>query len=365
MDSSIQTLFNRRYGFWFFQFAGWGLFIIYDFLTNILPGERLSLLYIFYWLINITYAFVITLLMRLVYKSIYDRFKIGGQAVIRIITSLIVIIIITSVVSAVLWVVFQHFLAMQKVFDYSSFFNDTMEFSVRRFYSSAAWLLWPFFTWSILYFLIKSRHDYLNEKERAEKAMVLTTEAQLKSLRYQINPHFLFNTLISIQGLMYHNTKLADKMLTELSEFLRYTLRYNQLVFVPLEDEIEIIEKYLTIQKIRFGEKLKYSFSIASDTKKIQILCFLLQPLVENAIFHGMKESRNGVQIWITMKSEHNNLKLEIINTGKYDPDKYRVGTGLDNVRQRLENAYPDHHGFEIIQVEDRVHVTIKIKLEK
>jgi len=164
---------------------------------------------------------------------------------------------------------------------------------------------------------------------------------------------------------MYHNTKLADKMLTELSEFLRYTLRYNQLVFIPLEDEEEIIDKYLTIQKVRFGEKLKYGFYVANETRKVQILCFLLQPLIENAVIHGMKASKNGCQIRLSTELSDSILKLEIVNTGKYSPDRYRVGTGLSNVKQRLENAYSDQHEFEIFQVENEVHVTIKINTMK
>jgi two-component system LytT family sensor kinase len=104
---------------------------------------------------------------------------------------------------------------------------------------------------------------------------------------------------------------------------------------------------------------------VANDTKKTQILCFLLQPLVENAIKHGMKNSKNGVQIRIRTELTDSILKMEIINTGKYNPDKYRVGTGLNNVNQRLNNAYPGQYELEIIQVDDEVQVTIKIKIDK
>jgi len=152
-------------------------------------------------------------------------------------------------------------------------------------------------------------------------------------------------------------------MLTELSEFLRYTLRYNQLVFVPLEDEFEIIEKYLNIQKIRFGDKLRFSFSIHPETEKQEILCFLIQPLAENAVKHGINSSPDGVNIRLSSEISENWLKLEIVNTGKFEPDKYRVGTGLNNVRERLQKAYPESHEFEIIQVEDKVRVIIKIRL--
>lgn len=211
--------------------------------------------------------------------------------------------------------------------------------------------------------LLENNYKFIIREEETKK---LKAEAELKLLRFQINPHFLFNTLISIQGLMYHNTRLADRVLTELSEFLRYSLRYNQLLYVPLEEEIEIIEKFLTIQKIRFGDKVRFHFSIAPETKKIEVLCFFLQPLVENAIKHGMKTSDDGVKINIKSEKKESWLKLKIINTGKYEPDINRVmGTGLTNVRERLESAYPDKHEFKIFQKEDEVHVIINLKIER
>ena len=212
---------------------------------------------------------------------------------------------------------------------------------------------------ALMFKLLEENYKYNFREEENKK---LRAEAELKLLRFQINPHFLFNTLISIQGLMYHNTKLADKMLTELSEFLRYTLRYNQLVFVPLKQEIEIIEKYLGIEKIRFGKKLSYNFSIEPKTRDMEVLCFLLQPLVENAIKHGMKSNPGGVEV--VVKSELNSdwLNIEIINTGRVNFETLKVGTGIKNVKERLGNAYPDTHKFNIIQKDNWVHARIKIK---
>ena len=199
---------------------------------------------------------------------------------------------------------------------------------------------------------------------REEETMKLKAEAELRLLRFQINPHFLFNSLISIQGLMYHNTKLADKMLTELSEFLRYTLRYNKQIYVPLKNEIDIIEKYFDIEKIRFGDKLSFTFRIDPEALEIEILCFILQPLVENAIKHGMKSNLEGVKVITRAEIVSGWLTITIMNTGKLDRDNIKMGTGIRNVMERLENAYPASHKFEIIQADDQVHAIIKIKLK-
>lgn len=353
--NSLKEIVSRKYGFWFYQLTGWGIFIVYDFFINVLPDEKFNLKLVFFWIIIILFAFSLTLLIRPIYRKIYNEDQ-------RIISQIFAVAFI-SIICGVLWQIFQNLVALLSFFQLPSMFDDTLKVSPYHIIIRFFFLSWPIFVWSILYFLIKSRYEYQAEKEKSVQSQLLATEAQLKALRYQINPHFLFNTLISLQGLMYHNTKLADKMLTELSEFLRYTLRYNEMVFVPLEDEFEIIEKYLTIQKIRFGDKLRYSFSINPETRKQEVLCFLLQPLAENAVKYGITSSPGGVDIRLSSDIKGDWLILEIVNTGNFEPEENRFGAGLSNVRERLVNAYPDKHEFKIIQVEDKVYAIIKIRL--
>ena len=161
---------------------------------------------------------------------------------------------------------------------------------------------------------------------------------------------------------MYHNTKLADKMLTELSEFLRYSLRFDPFVFVSLKNEIEIIEKYLLIEKIRFGDNLDYRFEISPGTYELKVLCFMLQPLVENAIKHGMRSSTHALTIIISSQITEGWLNLEIKNTGKLDKEQISEGTGLSNIKERLINAYPNNHSFDISENNGWIKVIIKIR---
>lgn len=221
---------------------------------------------------------------------------------------------------------------------------------------------WVPFTWSILYFGIKYWNDWQEELERSRASLLLASKAQLQMLRYQINPHFLFNSLNSIQGLMYQDLKKADLMLTELSEFLRYTLKFNTEIYVSLEDEFEIIEKYLFVEKIRFDDRLDYSIQLPSGLRKENILCFLTQPLVENAIKHGMKSSPySKIEIVIEASVDGPNLIITVTNTGKWKENEGDDTTGIKNVKERLDNAYPGNYSLNFSNDSGIVKVEIKV----
>ena len=219
----------------------------------------------------------------------------------------------------------------------------------------------PLFVWSFIYYGYKLISDLGIEKNKYQETLLLAKEAQLQMLRYQINPHFLFNSLNSIQALMYKDTPLADDMLAEFSEFLRYTLKNKDEIYVPLEDEIEMISKYLYIEKIRFQDKLNYKIEMSDDTRKIKILSFLLQPFVENAIKYGMKCKQDVLSIDIQSYKHNNWLVITVENTGKWDNKDIRKGIGIENVKNRLENAYPEKHILRIIEENNRVKIKLQL----
>ena len=149
----------------------------------------------------------------------------------------------------------------------------------------------PLISWSVLYFGIKFFLEWDLQKDKAEKAIALAQSAQLQMLRYQLNPHFLFNSLNSVRALIAENKDTAKHMITELSEFLRYSLLSRNYSDVPLQDELDALKHYLAIQKKRYEDKLEVSFHIEPEVKEFPILCFLLHPLVENAVKYGMQTS--------------------------------------------------------------------------
>jgi LytS/YehU family sensor histidine kinase len=220
----------------------------------------------------------------------------------------------------------------------------------------------PLFGWCIIYFGYKYWLKWKNESIRSEKSAVLVKEAQLQLLRYQINPHFLFNSLSSIQGLITKDSVLADRLLTEFSEYFRYTLRDHQNTYSPLGQELEIVEKYLSIEKIRFAERLSYQVSLAPETLDLNILSFIVQPFVENSIKHGMRSYPDHLTVLVKSCLDKEVLMIEVHNSGCWIPHSGNEGIGIQNVRQRLMNAYAENHSLEIKEDSGWVKVTVRIK---
>jgi len=337
-------------GFWFFQIFGWIGFGITDALIN-RASFITNLRNFAIWLVSIVVGFTISLGLRFYYKYFFS--KNPG------IWTSAVLIISGSLTAALLW----HFSG-----DYIRHLIFSMELStisnLSKFILEIYMILWVFVVWSILYFGLKMWINLVDEKIKAGKADAETRRAQLQMLRYQINPHFLFNTLNSIKALIRRETQVAENMITEFSEFLRYTLRHNDKTFISLEEEIDIVKKYLVLEKIRFEKRLVYSFENTKESLKVPVLCFLLQPFVENAIKHGLKNSPAGIELQIRSFIRKNELVIEIENSGRWIPESEESGTGLKNLTDRLETAYPGIHHFNIDKGETRVLVMISIQLQ-
>jgi len=205
------------------------------------------------------------------------------------------------------------------------------------------------------------------QKERTEKANALAQAAQLQMLRYRMNPHFLFNALNSIRALISENKSSAKSMVTELAEYLRYSLVSRNNETVPLKEEIESVRHYFNIQKIRYENKLEVSFDIDPAAVEFPIISYLIHPLAENAVKHGMRTSPMPLKIQIMAKAHQGSLHIEVRNSGTWiEPKDKKTGTvihtGLDNVRQHLVESYPEKHQFEISEKEGFVQARLLIK---
>ncbi len=216
----------------------------------------------------------------------------------------------------------------------------------------------------MVYYLINYYRNYqekLLEESRLKQAV---QESELNLLKSQINPHFLFNSLNSINSLIIANPDKAREMLLELSEFLRYTVRRNEKEQVSLRDEIDNIRKYLDIEKIRFGDRLVIEEDISDECLKVMIPNMILQPLYENAIKHGVNESTDAVTITTICHAENNYLNISISNN--YSPgnlSRKGKGIGLENIKRRLALHYKRHDLFEIRRNSFNFEVIIKIPL--
>ncbi len=222
--------------------------------------------------------------------------------------------------------------------------------------------------WTASYFGIRFWHRSRMQEQHALEARALAQEAQLKALSYQLNPHFLFNALNSVRALIQEDRSRAKEMVTQLSEFLRHALMNSGTKVTPLKNEIEALEKYLSIEKTRFEEKLSVSIDVDPDVEGYLVPGFLLHPLLENAIKHGMRTSDFPLRVTLAAQREDGWLRIEVANTGQLTADRAELtpapdtGIGLRNVRERLEQLYPGNHRLELQQDGEWVRVSLEVK---
>jgi two-component system, LytTR family, sensor kinase len=206
---------------------------------------------------------------------------------------------------------------------------------------------WTALYYGINYFLLLE--DQIRQRERLEGQ---ASSAQLAMLRYQLNPHFLFNTLNSISTLvLLKQTERANAMLARLSSFLRYTLANEPTAKVTLAQEVETLKLYLEIEKMRFEERLRPHFRIEPETIGARLPSLLLQPLIENAIKYAVTPAEDGADIWITAAREGQAVRIEVADNGNGDGAELAAspstGVGLANIRDRLSQAYGGAHRLE------------------
>jgi len=187
------------------------------------------------------------------------------------------------------------------------------------------------------------------EKSELEAGL---NQAQLEVLRARLNPHFLFNSLQNISVLTKQDPQTASRMLTRLGDLLRAVLRHDSQPESTLEEEIELTRIYVSLEQMRFGDRLSVDFVIDQKVENAMVPCFLLQPLIENAIIHGLRGARKNGVITVSAKTQGNELVLGVTDNGVGLPAEnsagMKVGVGLRSICERLARMYPDGHTFSI-----------------
>jgi two-component system LytT family sensor kinase len=210
----------------------------------------------------------------------------------------------------------------------------------------------------------------LREKERQEaQLLALATEAELKALKAQIHPHFLFNTLNTIASLVHTHPDQAESTVERLAEMFRYVLNGSERPLVPLEEELAFVDSYLEIERARFGERLRVTREIVPDGIDVFVPSLILQPVVENAVRHG-RGVDGSVDLVIHVEARSGEVLIAISDKGPGMPPEYRVdsgrGVGLRNVNERLRRTYGPARGLEIRANEPHgTIVTVRIPTEE
>ncbi len=311
----------------------------------------------YYWVLFLgaLLGLIVSFILRPIYRKVWDTSF----------TTRIITVILATYLCSLLWVV-----------PYNLTYWEMYKHGYRPdVWTGYIWgisnIYYIFVCWSCLYFGIKFYQGMQDASQRELKANTLAHEAQLKMLRYQLNPHFLFNTLNAISTLVLDNhAKRANEMVIRLSDFLRYSLDNDPMQKVTLEQEINTLNLYLDIEKVRFEERLNLDFELEGDAGKALIPSLILQPLVENSIKYAIADSEIGGTISLKAKIFANDLLIELKDDGPgaklvEDSLPNGRGVGVRNTRDRLNELYADKHSFTISNIEPSgLQVSIRIPFE-
>jgi two-component system LytT family sensor kinase len=199
---------------------------------------------------------------------------------------------------------------------------------------------------------------YKQMQETNLKLAAQSAEANLNVLKNQMQPHFLFNSLNSLSELIEINKDHASNMTQKLADLYREILNNSKAPLSSVESEISIIQKYLELEKLRFGDRLKYNIEVPPNFEKIFLPSLVLQTLVENSVKHGVGPSLDGGEIQIRVANLDKGYKVEIRNTGEFSKSGKSAGTGLENTRSRLDLVYGDKHNLQLERQADTTLVS-------
>ena len=337
--------------FWLLQISGWAGYGIANYLGALMHEKD----NIYVILFSCTSGFVLTLLLRFVLRFAW-RMPLA---------KMVLVILSSSYITGVIW-------AISKKVSYWEYYKHG--------FRPESWVSYTGYSvgsaiiilcWSGLYFCIKYYQVLQHEKEKALKATNMAQQAQLKMLRYQLNPHFLFNTLNAISTLiLLEENKTANAMVSKLSDFLRYSLDKDPIKKTTVEQEISALTLYLDIEKVRFEERLTVQIDVEPNCLNALVPSLILQPLIENSVKYAIAMLDQGGTITVKITSFGRDLLIEVSDNGPgadiIDGQLSREGgVGLANTKERLLTLYEGNHSFVVSHNEPTgLIINIRLPLE-
>lgn len=342
---------NREFQFWSIQLIGWGGLCIVTFLSLTVWYGSPNWRHVSHTLIQAIIGALLTIPLRSLYRKIWDS-KLSKQIFVALVSVTLMSAVWTGLrIQVFLWL--------------GEEYDIWKDFGGWYFGSFMVFLSWMTLYFGMKFYLLlqdeRLERNLATQRVQEEQLKRLSAEtgareAQIKMLRYQLNPHFLFNTLNSISALV--KTDRSDQarlMITQLSDFLRFSLDNDANQKVTLENEIRALNLYLDIEKVRYGKRLKLEFDVRDEIKAALIPSLILQPLVENALKFAVSGRVKGGRIRIQAQLNDNKLKLSVDDNGPgIEEDIYEVspnltfkdGVGHKNISERLESHYGNMAGL-------------------
>ncbi|WP_296384612.1 histidine kinase [Winogradskyella sp.] len=349
--------FFSNYKYWIINFIGWILFAFLMLtLDKLSYGKDVSINTINYLLVEgFLCGFLGFVLSFIILYFIENYFDIGNYSK-QDIYKLIGVIIVTQVLYHILlWPILN--------IPVRHFFERDLNLTLIQKLTNVPHFLAYYVVWLFVILTLKLVHHINTIKVKQLQLEANLKEAQLNTLKGQINPHFMFNSLNNIRGLMLEDVGKARNMLTNLSETLRYSLTKSDVNSISLEDELEMVENYIEISKIQFEDRLQYETHIDDASLEKKIPPMIIQMLVENALKHGISNLKRGGKVSLSTQIEDGLLQIKVANSGTLQNNTSTTQLGLQNIKRRLELLYGNKATFTLKEIESQVIATIKIPL--
>ncbi len=335
----LASLFRAPRLFWILQSGGWLAFGVAMFawgLDYFTPREA-----IVNKILLVTTGFAVTLILRSLYRRIRARSRSPLASALLIFSF--------SFAGAALWREVQNLL-----FQVYASAELGVGVAVRLVAIPLGTLMYDgfvLFAWSLLYYAINDWFELERQRVRATKAEAMAHAARLHALRSQLEPHFLFNTLNAISTLVVEGqNSAAARMIARLSDFLRLTLDATDTPEISVAEELEFVRRFLEIEQVRFGSRLRVSIEAPADAMEGMVPALVLQPLVENAVKHGVLPRERGGSVTVSVARSNGSLRMSVADDGPGLPEGAAVASavGLSNTAARLNELYGDKSSFAL-----------------
>jgi hypothetical protein len=316
---------NKLRLYWSLQVGGWALYVILQSVARILasdPSSSNTKRIVFFF-----YEALLCLLITHVYRYFINRWKWLNLGMATVILRMILSVLVMGVV--------MYFLRIPVSIPLG--INATLAFDGFHILGQSIYYAFIFFLWSVFYFI----YNYFERYNKSLKMDATVKEIELNNLKAQLNPHFIFNAMNSIRALVDENPIKSKQAITQLSNILRNSLASDKTGLTKFEDELKIVKDYLSLESIRFEERLHIEYNIAQGSNDFWVPPFMIQTLVENGIKHGISKLTEGGTIILKTLIINDELKIQISNSGYYVNGR-KNGLGLTNTVQRLKLLYGD-----------------------
>jgi two-component system LytT family sensor kinase len=349
MDKALQS--NRFY--WLIQFLGWGAYMLITFgLSYIGGGVVLTQKLLLYYFVSVSLSVLGAHALRYVILKFNWLEKPIWWIIINSIFSALTIALIFESFQTI-----YHIYIVEPDFYTTDFDYFGIDFTFGVFFSFIIYALWFGIYYAYL-FIEKSRQQEIKnlQFEASRK------EIELKNLRAQINPHFLFNSLNSIKALVEIDQKESKKAITKLSSLLRNSIQLGKSRLITIEKELGLVKNYLDIEKMRFEDHISVSYNIDEAALKYIIPPLMIQTIAENAIKHGLSKREEGGDLEIEVKQVDRKVLIRVSNSGSIAKEDPSTGVGIINTRKRLSIIYGDQANFNLFESDGMVHAIIEVQ---